>query len=79
MVQNGLKVNLPLNGGGLMEECKGCFMYSNGICIKELDKAMSKEDICPCCNCIVKTMCQDECRKFLQYERRRANVNKRSV
>ena len=68
MVQNGLKVNLPLDGGGLMKECKGCLaLAADEVCTNGLDQDMPKDDLCPCFNCIVKVVCQDECKEFLDY------------
>lgn len=70
MVQGYLKGNLLLDLGGLMKECKGCqALDSDNCCTNGLDQNMPKDDQCPCFNCIVKVICQEECDEFLTYVR----------
>ena len=51
-----------------MKECKGCLaLDSDGVCTNDLDQDMPEDDICPCFNCLVKVICQNECKEFLDY------------
>lgn len=51
-----------------MEECKGCqALGGDEFCTNGLDQNMPKDYQCPCLNCIVKVVCQNECGAFLNY------------
>ena len=50
-----------------MEECKGCLnLGSNGWCSSRLD-CISESNQCPCLNCIVKMVCENECDIFVEF------------
>ena len=42
-----------------MSPCKGCARVTNVVC---LFRHWNRTNECPCQNCLVKMVCQDECR-----------------
>ena len=50
-----------------MEECKGCLnLNSIGHCSNRLDR-IPESNQCPCLNCIVKMVCDNECDTFVKF------------
>lgn len=49
-------------------ECQGCqALLRDGNCTNGLDQNMPKDHLCPCMNCIIKVICEEECEEFLRY------------
>ena len=62
-----------------MEECNGCLaLVSYGVCTNGLDQNMPTDHPCPCINCIVKVICQDECKEFLDYAKKYIVYNRKT-
>lgn len=47
-------------------ECEGCRAFDIGKCIIQI-KPSIKHHNCPCINCLVKAMCTQLCKEFLDY------------
>lgn len=51
-----------------MNGCIGCTALGyDDKCTNGFDQDMSKDNPCPCMNCIVKMVCRNECREYFDY------------
>ena len=53
------------------EICQGCLTYNvhNPVCRLTPIKGVKDDEICPCLNCLIKSMCTDPCDHFAIYMR----------
>lgn len=53
----------------MVNPCKGCLVFSDdGRCLTGLDPHLSETEQCPCMNCLVKMICDEDCSDYREYK-----------
>lgn len=49
--------------------CRGCRTYENNVCLVHPSTIRNSiKKMCPCIECLIKGMCNSECKDYMLYE-----------